>query len=158
MLTLVNSLSFANISAIFWTNLKRPNGVRRGPGDTDSWKSWSQKSSVRLPLIAGDGVRGVHTVAGGPLARHLPPQHPLPHRGGVRQAPLKTPNQTKHLVPNRFCYLTFQIWNKRSRAGIFKQSMGARHRVGIRLSFRPVRLHRLTEFIPWNWCLGSINV
>jgi hypothetical protein len=44
-------------------------------------------------------VRGVHAVAGGALARHLPPQHPLPHWGGARQAPLKTPNQIKHLVP-----------------------------------------------------------
>jgi hypothetical protein len=44
-------------------------------------------------------VRGVHAVAGGPLARHLPPQHPLPHRGGARQAPLKKPNQIKHHVP-----------------------------------------------------------
>ncbi len=66
-------------------------------------KNWSQKSRVRLSLIAGDGVRGMHAVAGGPLARHLPPQHPLPHRGGARQAPLKTPNQIKPLVPNRFC-------------------------------------------------------
>ncbi len=44
------------------------------------------------------------------------------------------------------------------RAGIFKQSMGARDRVGIGLSYRPARLHRLAEFIPWNRFLGSINV
>ncbi len=43
-------------------------------------------------------------------------------------------------------------------AGIFKQSMGARNRVGIGLSYRPARLHRLVEFIPWNWFLGSMNV
>jgi hypothetical protein len=43
-------------------------------------------------------------------------------------------------------------------AGIFKQSTGARHRVGIGLSYRPVRLHRLAEFIPRNRFLGSINV
>jgi hypothetical protein len=30
-------------------------------------------------------------------------------------------------------------------AGIFKQSMGARNRVGIGLSYRPARLHRLWE-------------
>jgi hypothetical protein len=30
-----------------------------------------------------------------------------------------------------------------SRAGIFKNSMRARHRVGIGLSYRPARLHRL---------------
>jgi hypothetical protein len=35
-------------------------------------------------------------------------------------------------------------------AGIFKQSMGARNRVGIGLSYRPARLHRLAESIPWN--------
>ncbi len=36
--------------------------------------------------------------------------------------------------------------------------MGARYRVGIRLSYRPARLHRLAEFIPLNRFLGSINV
>jgi hypothetical protein len=51
------------------------------------------------------------------------------------------------------------------RAGIFRQSMGARNRVGIGLSYRSPRLHRLAdkllrlaEFIPWNRFLGSINV
>jgi hypothetical protein len=39
-----------------------------------------------------------------------------------------------------------------------KKSMGARHRVGIRLSYRPARLHRLAELMPWNRFLGSINV
>ena len=34
------------------------------------------------------------------------------------------------------------------RAGIFKQPMGARNRVGIGLSYRPAKLHRLPEFIP----------
>jgi hypothetical protein len=40
----------------------------------------------------------------------------------------------------------------------FKQSMGARNRVGIGLSYRNARLHRLAEFISWNRFLGSINV
>jgi hypothetical protein len=31
---------------------------------------------------------------------------------------------------------------RKARAGIFKQSMGARHRVGIGLSYRPARLNR----------------
>ncbi len=44
------------------------------------------------------------------------------------------------------------------KAGIFKKSMGARHRVGIGLSYRPARLHRLAEFINWNRFLGPINV
>jgi hypothetical protein len=43
-------------------------------------------------------------------------------------------------------------------AGIFKQSMGARNRVGIVLSYRPARLHRLAELIPWNRFLGSLTV
>ncbi len=36
-----------------------------------------------------------------------------------------------------------------ARAGIFKQSMGARNRAGKGLSYRPARPHRLAEFIPW---------
>ncbi len=44
------------------------------------------------------------------------------------------------------------------RAGIFKESMGARNRGGIGLSYRPARPHRLEEFIPWNRFLGYINV
>ena len=34
------------------------------------------------------------------------------------------------------------------RAGIFTQSMWARNRVGIGLSYRPAGLHRLAELIP----------
>jgi hypothetical protein len=44
------------------------------------------------------------------------------------------------------------------RAGIFKKSMGARHRVGIGISYRPARLHRLAELMPENRFLGSIDV
>jgi hypothetical protein len=47
----------------------------------------------------------------------------------------------------------FLLW-----AGILKQSMGTRNLVGIGLSYRPARLHRLAEFIPWNRFLGSINI
>jgi hypothetical protein len=43
-------------------------------------------------------------------------------------------------------------------AGIFKQSMGARNRVGKGLSYRPAGLHSLAELIHWNRSLGSINV
>jgi hypothetical protein len=46
----------------------------------------------------------------------------------------------------------------KTRARILKQSMGARNRVGIGLSYRPARLHRLAEGIPWNQFLGSIHV
>ncbi len=45
-----------------------------------------------------------------------------------------------------------------SCAGIFKQSMEARNRVGIGLSYRPARLHRLAELIPWNRFRGSLKV
>jgi hypothetical protein len=41
-------------------------------------------------------------------------------------------------------------------AGIFKQSVGARNRAGKGLSYRPARLNRLAELIPWNRLLGSI--
>jgi hypothetical protein len=44
------------------------------------------------------------------------------------------------------------------RAGIFKKSMGAKNQMGIGLSYRPARLHKLAEFMPWNQFLGSINV
>jgi hypothetical protein len=43
-------------------------------------------------------------------------------------------------------------------AGIFKQSMGARNRLGIMLSDRPARLHMLAELNPWNRFLGSLKV
>ncbi len=45
-----------------------------------------------------------------------------------------------------------------ARAGIFKKAMGARNRGGIGLSYRPARLHRLVEFIPWNQFRGPINI
>jgi hypothetical protein len=43
-------------------------------------------------------------------------------------------------------------------AGILEQSMGARNRVGKGLPYRPARLHRLEESIPWNRFLGSLKV
>jgi hypothetical protein len=43
-------------------------------------------------------------------------------------------------------------------AGIFKQSAGARNRVGIGLLYRPARLDRLAELILWNRFLGSLKV
>ncbi len=43
-------------------------------------------------------------------------------------------------------------------AGIFKQSMGAGNRGGIRLSYRPGRLHSLAVLVPWNRFLGSLKV
>jgi hypothetical protein len=43
-------------------------------------------------------------------------------------------------------------------AGIFKQSLGARNRVGIGLSYRYARLHSLAELVPWNRFLGFFKV
>ncbi len=42
-------------------------------------------------------------------------------------------------------------------AGIFKQSMGARNRVGIGLSYQPARLHSMAELVPWIRFLGSLK-
>jgi hypothetical protein len=49
-------------------------------------------------------------------------------------------------------------WISKSGAGIFKKSMGARHRGGIGFSYRPAKLHRLAEFIPWNQFRDPINI
>jgi hypothetical protein len=48
--------------------------------------------------------------------------------------------------------------NGDSGAGIFKQSMGARNRVGVELSYQPARLHSLGELVPLNRFLGSLEV
>ncbi len=42
-------------------------------------------------------------------------------------------------------------------ARIFKQSMGTRNRVGIGLSCRPARLHRLAALIPWKSIPGILK-
>jgi hypothetical protein len=60
-----------------------------------------------------------------------------------------------------FNYTPFLFYKKRFKSEIisfwlctlswnFKESMGAINRGGIGLSYRPARLHRLAEFIPWN--------
>jgi hypothetical protein len=51
-----------------------------------------------------------------------------------------------------------EIWHRTYSAGIFKQSMGARNRVGIGLSYWPARLHSLAELVPWNRFLGSLKM
>jgi hypothetical protein len=43
-------------------------------------------------------------------------------------------------------------------AGILKQSMWARNRVGTGLQYRPDRLHRLADLIPCHRFLGFLNV
>jgi hypothetical protein len=53
------------------------------------------------------------------------------------------------------------LWNSSlttGRAGIFKQSLGARNRGGIEFSYRPARLNRLAELIPRYRFLGSLKV
>ncbi len=45
----------------------------------------------------------------------------------------------------------------KSSARILEQSMGARNRVGIGLSYRPARLRRLAELIPGIRFLGSLK-
>jgi hypothetical protein len=49
-------------------------------------------------------------------------------------------------------------WKNKPELEFLNNLWGARHRVGMGLSYRPARLHRLVEFIPWNRCLDSINV
>jgi hypothetical protein len=53
---------------------------------------------------------------------------------------------------------TTLAWPGWKQSWIFKKSMGARHRVRIGLSYRPARLHRLAELMPWHRFLGSIKV
>jgi hypothetical protein len=43
-------------------------------------------------------------------------------------------------------------------AGNFKQSIGDKNRVGIGLPYRPARLHRPAELIPWNRFLSSFEI
>ncbi len=62
---------------------------------------------------------------------------------------------TWYLIDAIVCHI---IYFEKVRAGIFKESMGARHRGGRGLSYRPARLHRLTKFIPWNRFRGSLHV
>jgi hypothetical protein len=60
---------------------------------------------------------------------------------------------------DRHYFLTFLAETDSSQSEqIFKHSMGARNRVGIGLSYRPTRLHRLAELITWNQFLGSFKV
>jgi hypothetical protein len=42
-------------------------------------------------------------------------------------------------------------------AGILEQSTGTRNRLGIGLSYRSARLHRLEQSIPWNRFLDSLK-
>ncbi len=59
--------------------------------------------------------------------------------------------------PSPFQFTSFHQLKHTSSAGVFKPSMRARNRVGIGLSYRPARLHRLAELVPWNRFLGSLK-
>jgi hypothetical protein len=74
--------------------------------------------------------------------------------GGVYSKNLK-------IFPSRKLFLGQKVFFLKQNvidAGILKQSMGARNRVGIGFPYRPARLHRLAELIPWNRFLGSLTV
>ncbi len=47
--------------------------------------------------------------------------------------------------------------NKEYCAGIFTQSMVARNGVWLGLSYRPGRLHKLAELVPWNRIVGFLK-
>jgi hypothetical protein len=52
--------------------------------------------------------------------------------------------------------MEFRVGSVTSPELEFLNNLWARNRVGIGLSYRPTRLHRLAEFIPWNRFLGSM--
>jgi hypothetical protein len=52
--------------------------------------------------------------------------------------------------------MEFRVGSVTSPELEFLNNLWARNRVGIGLSCRPTRLHRLAEFIPWNRFLGSM--
>jgi hypothetical protein len=57
----------------------------------------------------------------------------------------------------KICIFIFGKHSSRieSSAGILEQSIGTRNRVVIGLSYRPARLHRLVESIPWDRFLNQ---
>ncbi len=79
---------------------------------------------------------------------------PIPHSSESR-LPIPTIQFFHHSI-SIFYPLRIFDWSGALRActlysaGIFKQSMRARNRLGIGLSYRPARLHRLAESIPSN--------
>jgi hypothetical protein len=53
-------------------------------------------------------------------------------------------------------WMEFRVGSVTSPELEFLNNLWARNRVGIGLSYRHTRLHRLAEFIPWNRFLGSM--
>ncbi len=65
--------------------------------------------------------------------------------------------QRRHVLHCSLFLFGVSVW-KRLRAGILEQSLGAKNRAGIGLYYRPTRLHRLADLIPWNQLLGSLTL
>jgi hypothetical protein len=61
-------------------------------------------------------------------------------------------------MSKRLDLVTDEILKKLFCTGILNKSTGARNLVGVGLSYRPARLHRLAELIPLNRFLGSLKV
>jgi hypothetical protein len=62
------------------------------------------------------------------------------------------------MVTTTASYARMMSTETEGNAGIFKQSMGVRNRVGTDLSYRAARLHMLTELTLENRFLGSLKV
>jgi hypothetical protein len=62
----------------------------------------------------------------------------------------------------RLCFFAV-LWEGNTYPGPLRkiselEFLGARNRGGRGLSYRPARLHRLAEFIPWNRFRGPIHI
>jgi hypothetical protein len=80
------------------------------------------------------------------------------HLAGIEPGPpTMTAPGSEYFTKELACQLLICLFgtSAEGQIGIFKQSMGARNRVGIGLSYRTASLHRLAEWIPWNRLLGS---
>jgi hypothetical protein len=66
----------------------------------------------------------------------------------------------KHLFLNPGHQRDWKLERRRPRSVLkfLNNLWESRNRVGIGLSYRPARLHRLAELMPWNRFLVSINV
>ncbi len=148
----------------------------------DLWKRWATHGHTANGLHSIANHRGVrkgrllcvlHFSAGWSMQIYCV------HRGNLlhcRTYPTTPPPLLKHWTQSQIA-LIFEFWNeggvevavpfnsniytfssRHTCAGIFKQSMGTRNRVGIGLSYQPTRLHRVAELIPWNRFLASLKV
>jgi len=98
------------------------------------WERRSLLPADRAGLIPGGGLR--------PPACCPVPEYPPK----VRESP--TQSRSRISSPGKRIAHTSPFQNILSGAGILEQSMRAKNGVGIWLSYRPARLHRLAESIP----------